>query len=332
MNGRDAALVRGQESIRLLAMTSRPDENCAVEVNQTAILMFLDGGNPFHHLLMVFRRVFAALVTLHVNSDMDALTDCVFVAWRGTSPERYFAEMSPFDRAILNTLCRGGLIILSNQSGPVCFAQMLIGSTPGGWDMNLDQNLAATPVNFAGVTLARLILESALGRGAAASAAANHGGLVLVVRRGRRGLVNEDAVRLAIEASVAPAAVRVLNFDLLDFRAALGVVSGRLVMAGVHGAALTNLIFLPPSAALVEVTISPVKNEYLLLARSFGKRYYAHPHLIPTDTHLPDLRDRRVTVDRVPDLGRLCATALARADACLASQRAADRCKLPARP
>ncbi len=85
-------------------------------------------------------------------------------------------------------------------------------------------------------------------------------------------------------------------------------------MAGVHGAALTNLIFLPPSAGLVEVTISPVKNEYYLLSRSFGKRYYAHPHLIPTDKDLPDLRDRRVTVDRVSDLGRLCATALSWAE------------------
>jgi hypothetical protein len=322
VNGRDTVLTHEQDSIRLFAMTWKPDEKCAIDIHQTAILMFLDGTNPFHHLIMGFRRLFSSLVMFHVNSDIDELTDCVFVAWRGISPEHYYAKyhqylnpltnMTEFDGGILKPLCRGGLMVLSNRTGPVCFSKLLLGSTPGGWDMSLEQNQPAVKVNFAGVVLARLIVESTLGR--RGHVAVTSSGLVLVVRRGRRELVNEDAVRLAIESSIAPAVVRVLNFDSLDFRTALELVSTQLVMVGVHGAALTNLIFLPPAAALVEVAISPAKNEYLLLSRSFGKRYYAHPHLIPTDTQFPDLRQRRVTVDRVPELGRLCATALSRAE------------------
>jgi hypothetical protein len=78
----------------------------------------------------------------------------------------------------------------------------------------------------------------------------------------------------------------------------------------VHGAALTNLIFLPPSAALVEVTISEHKTEYFFLALSYGKLYFEHSDLIPTDTHLNDIRERKVTVSNISGLGKTCSYAL----------------------
>ena len=81
-------------------------------------------------------------------------------------------------------------------------------------------------------------------------------------------------------------------------------------MVGVHGAALTNLVFLPPSAAVVEISISKMKTEYFFLALSYGKLYYEHSDLIPTDTHLNDLRDRKVTVGNISKLAKTCSDAL----------------------
>ena len=67
--------------------------------------------------------------------------------------------------------------------------------------------------------------------------------------------------------------------------------------------------------AWATVAIAPAKTEFYFLALSFGKLYFAHHALVPTDTHLPDLRDRRITVDDVPALGRLAGHALATATA-----------------
>ena len=101
--------------------------------------------------------MFAALVTFQINPGVDDLTDCVFVAWRGFEPERYYEKfgrylepgtnMTPFDGALVNSICRGGLTVLSNRSGPICFSRLLIGSTPFGWDMDLkpDQGMIARP-------------------------------------------------------------------------------------------------------------------------------------------------------------------------------------------
>jgi hypothetical protein len=113
-NGRDTVLDHEEDPVNLLAMTWPPEQKCSRVIKQTAILTFLDGINPFHHLVMVFRRVFAALVTFQVNAGVDDLTDCVFVAWRGFEPERYYEKfgrylepgtnMTPFDGALVNSI------------------------------------------------------------------------------------------------------------------------------------------------------------------------------------------------------------------------------------
>jgi hypothetical protein len=321
-NGRDTVLDHEEDPVNLLAMTWPPEQKCSRVIKQTAILTFLDGINPFHHLVMVFRRVFAALVTFQVNAGVDDLTDCVFVAWRGFEPERYYEKfgrylepgtnMTPFDGALVHSICRGGLTVLSNRSGPICFSRLLVGSTPFGWDMDLKPDQGIIAVNFAGVLLARLVAETVLSR--AATAAIRPGGVVVVVRRGRREFVNESAVLDAVRAAVAPAPVDAIDYDRIDFRTSLEIVSRRLVLMGVHGAALTNLMFLPESAGVVEVAIAADKQTYYILSRSFGKRYYIHPHIIPTDTHLAEVRQRRVAVDRLPDLAQLCASALSAAE------------------
>ncbi|KAL6865061.1 hypothetical protein ACP4OV_016212 [Aristida adscensionis] len=76
--------------------------------------------------------------------------------------------------------------------------------------------------------------------------------LVLVLRRHSRALTNEDD---------AVAAVREVGFDVVaagpeeaqDMAAFAGVVNSCDVMVGVHGAGLTNMVFLPRNATLVQI-------------------------------------------------------------------------------
>ena len=134
----------------------------------------------------------------------------------------------------------------------------------------------------------------------------------MVVRRGRREMVNEAEVNAAISSAIAPAPLDVINFDRVNYTFAVRVLSQRAAMVGVHGAALCNLIFLPPGAALVEISISEETIYfYYHLALSFGKLYFEHAALVPMDEHLPELRDRRVNVSDLPALSRLTAHAIA---------------------
>jgi hypothetical protein len=301
--------------IRLLGITDPPASSCTRTINHTAILTPLDSFNPFHNLLMLFRRLFAAIATISANvGGAGSMTDCTFAIWRGDSHE--YGRFNAFDSAFLTSLCRGGAFQLTRRSGAVCFSSIILGATPGGWDMDLGPEKRGVRIHFAGVALARWLRARIAAPAAPPAPAA---GAVLVLRRGRRELVNEDDVRRAVAGGLAPAPLGIVDFDSADLRTAFAAVAARLVMVGVHGAGLSNLIFLPPGAALVEIAIAPAKTEFYFLALSFGKLYFAHHALVPTDDHLPDPRDRRVTVDDVPALGRLAAHALAVATARLPS-------------
>jgi hypothetical protein len=305
--GRDVNSSVNHHPIQVFGINQPPDRNCEYVVNQTAVLTALDGTNPFHHLLMLFRTIFSFLTSFSVNLGTFSTTDCIFVIWRGHEPD--FTKLTAFDSVLLSSLCRGGSLQLSRRSGVTCFSALLLGSSPGDWDMDLGPEKKGVQVDFSGVLLSRWIRERILKPGNLSF----KGGIILVIRRGRREFVNENNVRHAIASSVHPASLDVINFENCSFQNSFHLISQSLVLTGVHGAALTNLIFLPPSAAVVEISISKSKTEYYFLALSFGKLYYEHSQLIPTDTHLSDLRDRSVTVGNVTSLGMLCKDALSTA-------------------
>lgn len=241
--------------------------------------------------------------------------NCTFVLWRGRPGDSDYNSFAGFDWSFFNSICRGGVLQLSPRTQPVCFASIIVGATPGGWDMDLGPKKRTVDVNFAGVAMARW-LRDRLG----AENGQKVEGAVLAVRRGRREMVNEAEVRSAIAAAIAPASLDAVNFDRANYTSTLWTISRRAAMIGVHGAALCNLIFLPPGSALVEITISSSKTEFYFLAHSFGKLYFEHTSSVPIDEHLPDLRDRRVNVSDIPGLSRLAARAislvLARAPSC----------------
>jgi hypothetical protein len=292
--------------VKLIGLTAKPSTDYAFTVTNRAILTSLDSFNPFHNLLMQYRRLFSALASFSPNSpESGGMTNCTFVLWRGRPGDSDYGAFEGFDWSFFSSLCRGGVVQLSPRTQPVFFASIIVGATPGEWDMNLGPKKRVVGVNFAGVTMAHW-LRNHLG----AHDGANVEGALLAIRRGRREMVNEAEVRNALAAAIAPASLDVVNFDRANYTSTVKTLSRRAALIGVHGAALCNLIFLPPGSAVVEITISEVKTEFYFLAHSFGKIYFEHSSSVPMDEHLPDLRDRRINVSDIPGLSRLAARAV----------------------
>ena len=78
------------------------------------------------------------------------------------------------------------------------------------------------------------------------------GAVALLVRRGSRSITNSDAVEAALRKRFG-VDVRTIAFDGLAFAEQVIALHDVRLLVAPHGAGLTNLVFLPPGAALVEV-------------------------------------------------------------------------------
>jgi hypothetical protein len=84
--------------------------------------------------------------------------------------------------------------------------------------------------------------------------------------------------RIANEQELVPA-LRERGFEIvapgrLSFREQVGLFQWADVIAGPHGAGLTNILFAPKAVRIVEIfPANKVKNTYLLLAHSLGQSY-----------------------------------------------------------
>ena len=78
------------------------------------------------------------------------------------------------------------------------------------------------------------------------------GAIALLERRGSRNIVNIDEVREALLKRFG-VPVRMLSFEGLTFGEQVRALHDVRLLVAPHGAGLTNLVFLPPGAALVEI-------------------------------------------------------------------------------
>lgn len=113
-------------------------------------------------------------------------------------------------------------------------------------------------------------LSSELRRGKNTSV---NGELIFVHRKSHvRRIVNEDAV-LSVFNSFG---FRIVNFETLTFEEQMRLASGASVLAGVHGAGLTNMIFMAKDSKVLELT--PILNGeqyyYYTLSNALGHDYY----------------------------------------------------------
>ena len=113
-----------------------------------------------------------------------------------------------------------------------------------------------------------------------------HGATTLILRRGRRSIVNEPDVVHNLscasghETETCNYSLATIDFDQASFQESVRLMAKSSVLVGVHGAGLTNLIFTPPGAAVVELLLAHSRPDYLQLSRSFGKMYIEYSETI----------------------------------------------------
>jgi len=282
--------------------------SCQEVILSTAVTIFVDGWNPFHQVLQTFRLLFQALASfsgIFSQESSTGFTDCMVLLTAKNTIE----DVGPFGRNVLASFCTRGIFELRNMHRP-CFARLLLGSTPGGWDMNIAQN-EVVPINFAGIHMAQWI-KRASGLDALQEQSAKLTPVVtLILRRGRRAIFNQEQVINVVScksiSQTCPYTLSTIDFDQQSFQDALALVARSTVLVGVHGAGLTNLIFLPPGAALIELRLSRARTEFRNLCRSFGKLHYefASTRMIVPQTALWSVLDDRDLILVVTNPGEL---------------------------
>lgn len=79
-----------------------------------------------------------------------------------------------------------------------------------------------------------------------------------------------------------------VSLEELSVEEQLGVVTQAKVLVGVHGAALTNMMWQPPvTSTVIEIVFEPRLPDYHNMAMAVGRSYKV---VIPTHHHLLDLR------------------------------------------
>lgn len=132
--------------------------------------------------------------------------------------------------------------------------------------------------------------------------------VLFVQRRGRRVMENYEDVMKDLVSKADPRGITIVpaDFDGMTLEQTMRNVSISHVLTGVHGAGLTNIIFMPLPAALVEVSIGDLRPEFHQLAQSLRIRHYDFDEIILVGPYNdPDPREMNVYVVRIDWLTRL---------------------------
>ncbi|XP_029119634.1 alpha-1,3-arabinosyltransferase XAT3-like [Elaeis guineensis] len=256
-----------------------------------AILFSIGGfaGNFFHDVNDVLIPLF--LTAGHLRSRAQLLV-ADFEPW----------WTQKYRRVLFHLSSAADLAVASSPSTPVepkvhCFPAAVVGLKYHG---NLLCNSSDAPGGVSTLDFRRF-LHSALGLKEDRAAGVERPVLVLISRRTSRALLNEDGVvalarEVGFEVEVA-APTRMTSVG--DFA---GVVNGCGVLMGVHGAGLTNMVFLPAGAVVVQVVPWGLDwaaaAYYARPARRMGLRYIEY-HTAVEESTLYDKypKDHLVLVD-----------------------------------
>ncbi|MBB1284675.1 glycosyltransferase family 61 protein [Flavisolibacter sp. BT320] len=97
---------------------------------------------------------------------------------------------------------------------------------------------------------------------------------IYITRRSshRRKLLNEHA----IIPILAKYSIEIFDFDLLSFDDQLAILHNTSLLVSIHGAALTNMLFLPSNSKVIEILPVAIPNDkcYFTLAGTLNVQYY----------------------------------------------------------
>jgi hypothetical protein len=77
---------------------------------------------------------------------------------------------------------------------------------------------------------------------------------VILVKRKNRNIVNHDEVEAFLKKEVGADNVDVVSLESIAFEQQVQIMSQAALLVATHGAGLTNGVFLPPTAAVIEIT------------------------------------------------------------------------------
>ncbi|GER34130.1 duplicated homeodomain-like superfamily protein [Striga asiatica] len=227
-------------SLTLKHATSTPNNNCydksSTRNSSTPAIVFSTGayaGNHFH----AFTDVLLPLYSTSVQYTRDVL----FLTLDGSPSWAHKYEK------ILNRLSKHDIIFIhepENRDRVFCFSRLIVGLKAHDEEFMADER---SMPEFTSLVRSAYSLE----RGNVKSTNSKPSRMLVVSRRKGRRLVNRaEVARAARGVGFEEVAVREMGDDVAE---AARLVNGFDVMVGVHGAGLTNMVFLPRGAVVVQV-------------------------------------------------------------------------------
>ncbi|XP_020097053.1 protein O-linked-mannose beta-1,4-N-acetylglucosaminyltransferase 2-like [Ananas comosus] len=149
---------------------------------------------------------------------------------------------------IFKSLSRYDMIDLDNNDGVLCFPRAIVGLKSHN-ELSIDAS--PSPKGYSMVDFLRFMRGAySLKRDSVAAVGIRRPRLLIISRERTRKLVNvKDVIRLAEKLGYQVVVPRAQK-DLAQFSR---VVNSCDVMMGVHGAGLTNIVFLPTNAVLIQI-------------------------------------------------------------------------------
>lgn len=209
----------------------------------------------------------------------------------------WLIEVLPRLRPALEAAALAGAPVLVPADGPAFQRESLdlfglaperrLGFDGGEWEV---ERLYVPSVGVFAPHELRWVRERAV---AGLDAPADGDGLLYVTRAdaASRRVANEDEVAALLRGR----GFEVVSLSGMPFREQVRRFAGARVVVGPHGAGLTNVLFAPPGAALVELMPADTVNHcFWLMANALGLRYT----FVSGPTRAPE-RDLRVPLDRL---------------------------------
>ncbi|KAH0991370.1 hypothetical protein GBA52_002853 [Prunus armeniaca] len=252
--------------IKELILTSGPrGPKCQIQHNAPALVFSAGGytGNVFHDFNDGFIPIF--IITNSILHDQEPVL--VISKARDWWVSRY--------GDLLRTFTKHPIINLDNDTANHCFTSASVGLISHGL-VTINPKLLHTPktlVHFHG------ILDKAFGRNHHHSRASDsQPRLVLISRTGGVGreMLNQNEVKQAAE-KVGFEVVVFVPSSTTDMHVAYNLLSKSHAMVGVHGAAMTHLLFMRPGSVFMQIV--PLGTDWLANvcyespARAMGLQY-----------------------------------------------------------